>query len=390
MKTEASLRTNSMNRSSLQSGFLLMAVALAWFGLSPQARAVCQEGCLTNDNTVLGDDALLNNTAGPDNTAVGSEALEFNVTGGSNTAVGFDALWLNTSSFNTAVGTAALMFNTTGTSNTATGATALMFNDRGSNNAAFGMFALQINRFGSNNTAVGVEALRRNTQGDNNTCIGNSSLYNCEGNNNTAIGTSAGMNIKRGNNNICIGNVGVATESDTIRIGNATHPNTFIAGISGATVPTGVAVIVDVSGHLGTTTSSARFKQAIKPMGKASEAILALHPVTFRYKHELDPDGIPQFGLVAEEVEKVQPDLVARDEQGKPYAVRYEAVNAMLLNEFLKQNRRVESLEKAMAEQQSVNAAMSAMLKEQAAQIQKVSAELEARKSLPQIVLNNQ
>jgi Chaperone of endosialidase len=369
-----------MNRSPLRA-FLLIASVLGCFALAPQARAVCQEGCLTNDNTVLGDDALLNNTTGPDNTAVGSEALEFNVTGGSNTAVGFDALWLNTSSFNTAVGTAALMFNTTGTSNTATGATALMFNDRGSNNAAFGMFALQINRFGSNNTAVGVEALRRNTQGDNNTCIGNSSLYNCEGNNNTAIGTSAGMNIKRGNNNICIGNVGVATESDTIRIGNATHPNTFIAGISGATVPTGVAVIVDASGHLGTTTSSARFKQAIKPMGKASAAILALHPVTFRYKHELDPDGISQFGLVAEEVEKVNPDLVARDEQGKPYSVRYEAVNAMLLNEFLKQHKKVEDLE-------GIVTSLAATVKEQAAQIQKVSAQLEASRRAQQTVVS--
>jgi hypothetical protein len=378
--------TQSKNTTILP---VLVALVLACFALSPQARAVCQEGCLTNDNTVLGDDALLNNTTGPDNTAVGSEALEFNVTGGSNTAVGFDALWLNTSSFNTAVGTAALMFNTTGTSNTATGATALMFNDRGSNNAAFGMFALQINRFGSNNTAVGVEALRRNTQGDNNTCIGNSSLYNCEGNNNTAIGTSAGMNIKRGNNNICIGNVGVATESDTIRIGNATHPNTFVAGISGATVPTGVAVIVDASGHLGTTTSSARFKEAIKPMDKVSETILALKPVTFRYKQELDSDGVPQFGLVAEDVEKVNPALVVRDEQGKPYSVRYEAVNAMLLNEFLKEHSKVEEEAEINRQQQASIARLEAIVKQQAAQIQKVSEQVEWGKPAPRMVTND-
>src|SRR5262249_45813332 len=148
-----------------------------------------------------------------------------------------------------------------------------------------------------------------------------------------------------------------------IRIGTTgTQTATYIAGISGATVPTGVAVIVDTSGHLGTTTSSARFKEAIKPMANASEAILALRPVTFRYKHELDPNGIPQSGLVAEDVEKVNPDLVACDEQGKPYTVRYEAVNAMLLNEFLKEHRKVESLEKAMAKQQKENAAMRAML----------------------------
>ena len=366
--------------------------ALACFALSPTARAICQEGCLTNDNTVLGDDALLNNT-GFDNTAVGSEALEFNVTGGSNTAVGFDALWLNTSSFNTAVGTAALMFNTTGTSNTATGATALMFNDRGSNNAALGMFALQINRFGGNNTAVGAEALRRNTLGDNNTGIGNSSLYNCEGNNNTAIGTSAGMNIKRGNNNICIGNVGAATESDTIRMGNQTHTNTFISGISGATVPTGVGVIVDDHGHLGTTTSSARFKEEIKPMDEASEAILSFQPVTFRYKKEMDPKGTAQFGLVAEEVEKVNPDLVARDDQGKPYTVRYEAVNAMLLNEFLKEHRRVTEQEATIkqlkTELQATATRQENQIEALTAKLQKVSAQLELNKRAPETVSNN-
>src|SRR5205814_5445726 len=136
-----------------------------------------------------------------------------------------------------------------------------------------------------------------------------------------------------------------AGESNTIRIGKVgTQTTTFIAGISGATVPTGVAVIVDGNGHLGTTTSSVHFKEAIRPMDKASEAILALKPVTFRYKKDLDPDGIPQFGLVAEQVEKVNPDLVARDEQGKPYTVRYEAVNAMLLNEFLKEHQTVQDL----------------------------------------------
>src|SRR5204863_2344658 len=128
---------------------------------------------------------------------------------------------------------------------------------------------------------------------------------------------------------------------------------TYIAAISGATVPTGVAVIIDTTGHLGTTTSSARYKEAIKPMDKASEAILALKPVTFRYKHDLDPDGVPQFGLVAEQVEKVNPDLVARDEQGKPYTVRYDAVNAMLLNEFLKEHRKVEEQQATIGELKS-------------------------------------
>ena len=151
----------------------------------------------------------------------------------------------------------------------------------------------------------------------------------------------------------------------------------------------GVAVIIDTHGHLGTVVSSERFKDAVKPMDKASEAILALKPVTFRYKHDLDPDGIPQFGLIAEEVEKVNPELVARDEEGKIMSVRYEAVNAMLLNEFLKEHQKVESLVKAVAEQQKENAAMRAMLKQQAAQIQKVSAQLEMSKLTPQVAENN-
>jgi hypothetical protein len=169
-------------------------------------------------------------------------------------------------------------------------------------------------------------------------------------------------------------------------------------------VARGVGVIIDTNGHLGTVVSSARFKDAIKPMDKASEAILALQPVTFRYKHELDPEGIPQFGLVAEEVEKVNPDLVARDDQGKAYTVRYEAVNAMLLNEFLKEHRKVEEqgrkeqeleatiaqLKSAVAQQQEGMEVFTATLKEQASQIQKVSAQLEITKPAPQMVLNNQ
>jgi len=166
---------------------------------------------------------------------------------------------------------------------------------------------------------------------------------------------------------------------------------TFIAGIRGATVASGVGVIVGSDGQLGTIISSARFKEAIKPMDKASEAILALKPVTFRYKHELDPAGIPQFGLVAEQVEKVNPVLVARDGQGKVNTVRYEAVNAMLLNEFLKEHRKVQELEAAIAQQQKDFArqqkevkALAASLKEQALQIQKVSGRLEVSKPAPQ------
>ena len=190
---------------------------------------------------------------------------------------------------------------------------------------------------------------------------------------------------------------GLQVSPKTIRIGKpGVQTKTFIAGISGATVPTGVAVIVDANGHLGTTTSSARFKENIQPMDKTSEAILALKQVTFRYKKELDPAGIPQFGLVAEQVEKVNPDLVARDAQGKPYSVRYEAVNAMLLNEFLKEHRKVEeearinqTQEATIARQQKEIKALVQAVKEQTAQIQKVSAQLEVSNPGPQTVCND-
>jgi hypothetical protein len=192
--------------------------------------------------------------------------------------------------------------------------------------------------------AIGTYALSRFVNGD----------YNI------GVGFGGGANLTNGDYNIAISNRGVAGEAHTIRIGTTgTQTDAYIAGITGTTVPTGVAVIVDADGHLGTITSSARFKEAIKPMDKASEAILALKPVAFRYKHELDRAGIPQFGLVAEEVEKVNPDLVARDDKGKPYTVRYEAVNAMLLNEFLKAHRRIEEQDKRIDQ-------LTAQLKQQA------------------------
>jgi hypothetical protein len=174
---------------------------------------------------------------------------------------------------------------------------------------------------------------------------GQNALYNnTTGSNNLALGLSAGSNVTTGSNNIIIGAnvVGNASDTNTTRIGNSTQKKTFIGGISGKTVANGVGVIINSSGQLGTVQSSARYKTAIKPMDQASEALLALKPVTFRYREELDPDKIPQFGLIAEELEKVDPDLIVRDEEGKVVTVRYEAVNAMLLNEFLKEHRKVE------------------------------------------------
>jgi hypothetical protein len=264
---------------------------------------------------------------------------------------------------------------------------------------------LASNATGNNNTADGYHTLLTNRSGSNNTAIGsNALLNNSTGGTNIALGESAGLNLTTGNNNIEIGNFGVAGESRKIRIGRqGTQTGTFIAGISGVTVANGVGVIIDTNGQLGTVVSSQRFKDAIKPMDKASEAILALQPVIFRYKHELDPDGIPQFGLVAEEVEKVNPDLVARDEQGKAYTVRYEAVNAMLLNEFLKEHRKVEeqgsqiakqdykvqTLETTVTNQQTQIKLLTTALKAQAAQIQKVSDQLRARAPAPRVVADN-
>jgi uncharacterized coiled-coil protein SlyX len=353
----------------------LALFALACFALAPGAQATCQEGCdLTKGSTFLGDDALISNT-GFDNTAIGSGALTANTAGGYNTAIGVTALFSNTTgSINTASGRQALYYNTTGDGNTANGEAAVSSNTQGSYNTGIGTTALLNNTIGNNNTAVGYSAFFGNTTGSDN----------------IALGHAAGANNITGSNNIYIGNPGTHTDSSRIRIGTpGTQTKAFIAGISGATVPSGVGVIVGSNGQLGTIVSSKRFKDEIKPMNKASEAILALKPVTFRYKKELDPDAIPQFGLVAEEVAKVDPDLVARDEMGKPYTVRYEAVNAMLLNEFLKEHGRVEQLKTTVSAQEKQIAMLTASLKEQGAQIQKVSAQLGVNKQSLQTVADN-
>jgi len=344
-------------------------------------------------NTATGSAALFSNTTGQLNTAIGFEALYNNTTGNNNTASGFEALVFNTEGFeNTANGIEALFSNTTGSVNTASGFEALFSNTTGSGNTASGALALHANTTGFNNTATGIQALQNNTTGNNNTAIGFVALLsNTTGSDNIALGFQAGQNLTTGSNNIDIGNLGVAGDSKRIRIGTAgTQTKTFIAGISGATVAGGVGVIVGSNGQLGTVVSSNRFKDAIKPMDKASEAILALRPVTFYYKKELDPDGIPQFGLVAEQVEKVNPDLVARDEEGKPYTVRYEAVNAMLLNEFLKEHRIVQELKSAAAKQEAIIAHQQKQIEALTAGLQKVSAQVEMSRVAPQVVVNNQ
>jgi hypothetical protein len=429
----------------------------ACFALSPQARAVCQDACLTNFNTVQGDDALVslttgfqntavgfqalfsnttgdlntatgasallfnttgrrntatgagalvsnrigdsntatgasalnNNTIGRENTATGDDALGLNTSGSLNTANGFAALFSNTiGGENTATGVAALVDNATGNRNTANGVRALGLNTTGSLNTANGVDALSQNETGNNNTANGVSALSQNTTGRFNTASGGSALFsNTTGIRNIALGFNAGFNLTTGSDNIDIGNVGVADESSTTRIG-LFQTRTFIAGIRGRTTgnANAIPVLIDSAGQLGTMSSSERFKKEIKPMDSASESILALTPVTFHYKS--DATGTPQFGLVAEEVAKVNPDLIVRDEKGEIYTVRYDAVNAMLLNEFLKEHRKNEEQEKTIAQLKSGMTALAATVKEQAVQIQKVSAQLEASKPAPQVVNN--
>ncbi len=373
-------------------------------------------------NTANGYQALFSNIDGFTNTANGAFALYYNTFGSDNTATGYGALYRNTGvqntangSFalssntrgnnNTANGYIALWKNTTGNDNTATGVSALENNITGFRNTAVGSSALVLNDVGVANTAVGWRALQLNTGNGNSTAVGASALGNSTGFENTALGTNAGVNLTDGVFNIDIGAevVGVAGESRTIRIGTtATQTRTFIAGISGATVAGGVGVIVGTDGKLGTVVSSARFKEAVQPMDKASEAILALKPVTFRYKKELDPGGIPQFGLVAEDVEKVNPALVARDAEGKAFTVRYDAVNAMLLNEFLKEHRAVEEqnvtieqlkqdFQSKLALQQKQIEALTTGLQEVSAQLAAASPSrggLEASKPAPQVVNN--
>ncbi len=430
------------------TSLLLLILVLAWFGLSPQVLATDLGSVLPNANTAdgsgvlvslttgvnntgFGFQALNHDTSGNANTATGLRALFSNTTGNSNTANGDAALYNNTNGIrntgsgdhalfvntignqNTANGVGALQNNTSGSANTATGDSALFYNSSASRNTANGAGALEFTTIGHSNTANGVGALERNTTGSNNTANGDSALFNnTSGTFNIALGSGAGQSLTIGSDNIDIGNSGVAGEGHNIRIGTqGIHTKTFIAGIRGvATVnANAVPVLIDSAGQLGTASSSRRFKKEIKPMDQASEAILDLKPVTFHYK--TDSTGTPQFGLIAEEVAKVNPDLVVRDENGEIYTVRYEAVNAMLLNEFLKEHRMVQAQEGTIAELKSNSAkqeatiaelkstvaqqekemkVFAANLKEQAARIQKVSAELEVGKPAPQIVLNKE
>jgi len=292
-----------------------------------------------------------------------------------------------------------MFFSTTADLNTAVGALAMTASGTGSYNTALGAKTLALNGTGHDNTAVGYGALNYNDTGINNVAVGSfaGSTYGINGSNNILLGYAAGSALTTGSNNIEIGNPGGARDARVIRIGDpATHKQTFIAGIAGTAIAPGVVVGVNAKGQLGVRASSARFKEAIKPMDKASEAILALKPVTFRYKKDLDPEGILQFGLVAEDVAKVNPALVARDAEGEVYSVRYEDVNVMLLNEFLKEHRIGEEQDCKIQEQGTTIAELrreiqklAAVVNEQASEVRKVSAQLQTSNAAPQAIAKN-
>jgi trimeric autotransporter adhesin len=325
-------------------------------------------------NTASGVGALGGNTEGSRNTAAGYSALQFNQAGNNNTANGSEALQVNTGSFNTAAGSGALLHNTSGGSNTATGFQALFGNTEGGLNTANGFKALYSNSSGGSNTADGDLALYNNTTGTSN----------------VALGSSAGFNATTGNGNVYIGQgmVGVAEESN----------HTYIRNVNTTSVSGGSADFVTVdlnTGLFGHASSSRRYKEDIKPMDDTSEALFALKPVTFRYKKEIDKSQSLQYGLVAEDVAQVDPDLAIRDGKGQIENVRYSAVNAMLLNEFLKEHKKVEEQQATIAKLESTVAqqqkdfvattaqqhkqieALTARVNEQAAQIQRVSAQME-------------
>jgi Chaperone of endosialidase len=432
-----------MNPSiQLKKATLVFFVALASLWLSSVSTAVSPppDGGYPGENTAEGDNELLSLTSGQNNTAIGFDALRSDTLGTSNTATGHGALFSNTfGDFNTANGVSALLDNTTGNNNTAVGVGALINNTTGSSNTAIGVLALGNNAFvnhntGNFNTATGVSALFNNTTGNRNAAHGANALFNnTTGNRNTANGTNAifrnttgndnaanggnalllnrtgngntasgvgalgrnmsgsfnialgfnaGANLTTGSDNIDIGALGVAGESNTMRIGTVRQTATYIAGIRAVTtrMANAVPVLIDSARQLGTQSSSQQFKKEIKPIDKASESIHALKPVTFHYKS--DSTNTPQFGLIAEEVAKVNSDLVVRDEHGEIYTVRYDAVNVMLLNEFLKEHRKNEEQEATIARQQKQIEALTAGL-------QKVSAQLAASKPAPQIVLNH-
>ena len=404
------MKTNLRSVLTLLAFFCLLAAG-------PQAKAVVPppDGGYPGFTTAEGQKALFSLTTGSANTAVGWYSLFSDTEGSFNTATGAGTLLFNTAVSNTAFGAAALLFNTTGEDNTAVGTAALLNNANGIVNTAVGSGALRDNTDGNFNTAVGQQALTSNISGQENTAIGfvalanhptgnfntavgSSALVNTTAGQNTAIGAHALQTNDTGNSNTAVGNGALvsSTGSGNIALGQnaggsvTTASNVTCIGVSGANVDNSCfigriyfnaqpivgtdpdSVTITSTGRLGRgNVSSRRYKHDIQPMETASEALYTLKPVSFRYNKEYDATQTLAFGLIAEEVAEVYPDLVGRNPEGQPESVRYEQINAMLLNEFLKEHRKVEKLE----------ATVAAL----AAQLQKISAQVEMNSSVVKV-----
>jgi hypothetical protein len=399
--------------------------AAAWFLTLLQAQAINPppDGCYPNFTTAEGCNALKALTSGAGNTGIGAFALFQNTDAGSNTAVGAAALALNNADSNTAVGATALLLNTTGDANTAVGRNALTNNQIGSDNNAVGAFALFNNDSsgmglanfnnahgrnallnnvdGDENDAFGDDAMEENTTGAQNTAMGDDALDgNTTGNGNTAVGKEAGNSIVDGNDNVVLGHnagIGIVHASRNIAIGVEENgpfadfdDTCFIGSIFGQIVSdpgSQTAVFVDQFNNVGVFNSSRRYKHDIQPMDKASETLYRLKPVTFKFNS--DWKGTKQYGLIAEEVAEVDPKLVTHAKDGEIESVHYEQINNMLLNEFLKEHKKVEEQQASISQLKSEMKTMLAQLKEQAGQIHKVSAQLEITKDAPRLSASN-
>ena len=329
--------------------------------LSNSIRLTVILGCALGASPSFGAAPPNNDTSDSDgNTAGGTSALVTLTTGKLNTAFGKAVLQDNTTGDNnTAFGNVALLNNSEGDENTAIGQAALLVSTTGNGNTAAGVRALENNTTGSENTSVGLEALSQNSDSSGSTALGFKALANSGGLGNIGIGKKAGFNLGSGDNNIYIDNSGKGTESGTIRIGKGVHTATFIAGISGTPI-SGSTVLINSKGRLGILASSARYKRDIRDMGEGSQGLLDLRPVTFRYKG--DSSGERQYGLVAEEVAKVYPELVVRTATGEVQSVKYEELIPMLLNEVQHQRQVLGAQAQQLAEQRERDEALLARM----------------------------
>ena len=348
------LQSNTTGNLNTATGAgALGANTTAWSNTATGAGSLVSN-TIGDGNTAVGASSLSTNTTGGENTAVGHTALYSNSTGSWNTAVGGSAMFYSTGNFNSATGFGALRWNTAGSRNTATGYNALTANTTGDSNTAMGTQALGLGTTGCCNTGMGESALGNNTIGYANIAAGFEALYQLTtGYNNTALGSFSGFNLTNGNYNVHIANQGTALDTNLIRIGDTNQTKTFISGIRGVTTGNAdsIPVMIDSNGQLGTTSSSRRVKTGIRDMRDTTGTIMSLHPVEFRYTAH-GPDGPVQFGLIAEEVAAVAPELTTRKPDGEIETVYYDKVNAMLLNEVQKQHRVIESQQELVRSQQ--------------------------------------